>query len=778
MGEVYLAEDTRLHRRVAIKRIRPELASNAALRQRLLTEARAAARLDHPNICAIHEAGEDEHGPFIVMAFIEGEPLDTRLARGLLPIDTTLELASQIVDAVCAAHEHGILHRDLKPANVHLDNRGQARVMDFGLAKITDAGESDSGETRFNLTTTGVPIGTTAYMSPEQARGEHVDARSDVFSLGVIFYEMITGHRPFPGANPADTVTSILTHTPPPVTRARPEAPDDLQRIVSKALRKDRDERYQTARDMLADLRTLRREVVSGSMRIADESSAAKQRLRPWVVAVAVILAVTAIGYLQLRPGRGSIATSPRITSLAVLPLANVSGDPEQEFFANGMTDALITELARVKELRVISRSSSMRFKGQQKAMSDLARELQVDGIVDGSVTRVGNQVRISAELIHAPSDRHVWADSYEGDLGEVLSLQRRVAQDIARQVQVTVSPTERKALASGRSVDPRAQEHYLRGREAFQSAISTPRLRYEDLMGAIREYEAAIAIEPNWATAYAAVAEAKHWMAPIDPDRLFNESRDAARKAISLDDELADAHGALAYVSSAYFWDWALAEREYRRAIGLNPGITYNGGFAMMLSALGRHDEAAEAYTVARARDPLATVLRINFAWSRIFARQYEASEREARQMIDSGLDVRGVLAWALAWQGRADEAVTIFKTLAAETAGVLPGTTSPSSMDVLSWLISGLAMAGKHDEARALLPDLERSSDSPIGARALARASAHLGDRGRAIAALERAYTAPPQWLANINVDPSFDVLRDDPKFQDLLRQMRLRN
>jgi TolB-like protein len=458
-----------------------------------------------------------------------------------------------------------------------------------------------------------------------------------------------------------------------------------------------------------------------------------------------------------------------------VLPLANLSGDPEQDFFANGMTDALITELARVRELRVISRSSSMQLKGHQKSMPDLARELQVDGIVDGSVTRVGNQVRIAAELVHAPTDRHLWADSFEGDLNDVLALQRRVARDIARQVQVTVSPEERETLASARAVDARAQEHYLRGREAFQSTISKSPLRYQDLNGAIRSYEAAIAIEPDWATAYAAVAEAKHWMAPIDPSRLFNESREAARKAISLDETEANAHGALAYVSSAYFWDWPLAEREYRRAIELNPTISYNGGFGMMLTALGRHAEAAAAYGQARERDPLAPVLRTNFTWSRIFAREYEVAEREARLMIDSGLEARPLLAWALAWQGRMDEALPIFRILAAQT---VPEGTSPSGIDVQSWLVSGLAMAGRSGEARALLPALERSGDTPMGARALARALAHLGDRDGAMAALERAYASPPQWLANINVDPSFDVLRADPRFHDLLRRMHLRD
>jgi TolB-like protein/tRNA A-37 threonylcarbamoyl transferase component Bud32 len=783
MGEVYLAEDTRLQRRVAIKRIRPDLALDPSLRQRLFTEALAVARLDHPNICGIHEVGEDDEGPFIVMPYVDGETLAERLTNTnrLLPIDTVLEIGAQLADAVSAAHAQGILHRDLKPANVILDRRGTARVMDFGLAKITDLPGAEAAETRPDLTALGVPLGTTAYMSPEQARGEPLDARSDVFSLGVILHEMVTGHRPFAGASMGELVTAILTLTPMPVRRARPEAPEDLERIISKALRKARDERYQTASDLLADLRTLRRQSSGSSPAPTPTSLPAppsrSRGLMWWALATGVVLAVAAAYWLA--GGEPSpIPTNVQIRSIAVLPLANYSGDPEQDFFANGMTDAVIAELGRVQELRTMSGNFSRQLKAAGTRMPDLVREYQIDGIIDGSVTRVGNEVRIAVELSHAPSARHLWGGHYDDDLKDVLSLQRRVAQAIVGQVRVTVSPEVSRTLAASRAIQPRAQELYLRGRQQLQSAINTQPFNTEGVAEAIRTYEQARAIEPNWANPWAAIAEAKQWMSHIDPKRLFPESREAALTAISLDDAHADAHASLAYALSAYFWEWAPAEREYTKCIQLNPGAGCFHGYGMMLSALGRFDEANSAFARAKERDPLSPQLWINSASSRIRARQYDVAEREARQMIAAGMNLRYELAWALAWQGRPDEAVTILRPLAADDSEG-----AEEKLKAQAALIGVLALAGKRDQALALLPALERANKdlertTMAGTRYLAGAYEQLGDHDAAIAALQRASAAPPAWLAIINVDPSFEVLHRDARFQELLRRMRLRD
>jgi serine/threonine-protein kinase len=353
------------------------------------------------------------------------------------------------------------------------------------------------------------------------------------------------------------------------------------------------------------------------------------------------------------------------------------------------------------------------------------------------------------------------------------LALQRRVAQAIARQVQVAVAPDVQKTLAAGRVVNPRAQELYLKGRELLLGAVNAQPFRFQGVTDAISMYEDALRIEPDWANPYAGLAEAKHWISELDPPRLFSESRDAARTAIALDDELSEAHAALAFGLSAYYWDWTGAEREYERCIELNASGNCLHGYAMMLTALGRFDEAAAVYTRAKERDPLAPVLRGNSIAGRIYARQFDAAEREAQQMIDAGMDLRYERAWALAWDGRLDEALRLFNGLAAE---------KPNDLATQASVVSTLAMSGKRDGARALLPALERANNrlertTLGGARHLAAAYAHLGDREAAIATLERAYASPPAWLAYINVDPSFDSIRDDPRFQKLLKGMRLR-
>ncbi len=441
MGEVYLAEDSQLGRRVAIKLLPPETISDEHARKRLIREARAVAALDHPNICSIYEVSEADGRSFIAMQYIEGETLDLRLRRKPVELRETLTLASQIADALTEAHSHGIIHRDIKPANVIISSRGQAKVMDFGLAKVIQQAQAIESEadTEALLSTPGAILGTVPYMSPEQVRGEALDARSDIFSFGVVLYEMLSGRQPFASESAAATISAMLTHEPPPLARFAMNLPEELQRIVRKCLEKDRERRCQTMRDVALDLENALRE--DGSAQDVQRSSREPQatggyagravRSRKWrdvftswrallIAALALTMVVAALVYTRRFRGVPATATPSEIKSLAVLPLDNLSGDSAQDYFADGMTEALITSLAKVSALRVISRTSVMQYKDTRKTVPEIARELNVDAIIEGSVQRAGERVQITAQLIQAATDRHVWAGTYGRDLKDV----------------------------------------------------------------------------------------------------------------------------------------------------------------------------------------------------------------------------------------------------------------------------------------------------------------------------------------------------------------------
>ncbi len=772
MGEVLLAEDPILRRRVAIKRLHPQTVGDADAAARLLIEARAAASLDHPNICGVFEVGEDESGPFIVMPYVEGETLAARLARGPVPLDQAIDIATRVADALSAAHAQGIVHRDIKPANIMIGPRGAVRVMDFGLARqvMTRPGALGTETTMASLTQAGMTLGTPAYMSPEQARGEAVDARSDLFSLGAVLYEMLAGHRPFRGASLAEIVSAVLAHDPPLPSGLPPE----LHRIVSKTLRKDRNDRYQSAADLLVDLEDVAR--TSGRGPSASDASGrpglpvavpatawTRHQLR--LLGGLVVVAVLVVSALLWRTRSGPAAVvggeAPRIASIAVLPLENLSADPNQGYFAAGMTEALIAELARIKSLRVISRTSTGQYIGTTKSMPEIARELQVDGIVEGSVVREGDTVRITAQLIHGSTDRHLWANSYEGTMREVLALQRRVAAAITGELRATLAPEHASAITTARTVDPAAQDLYLRGRELFNAGIkAAPTERLQLLTQAIRAYEEALTHEPDWSQAWSAIAQARHWlvMPTTNPDELFPASREAALKALALDDSNSEAHGSLAYVSAAYYWDWATAEREFQRARDLNRTTPYNHGFGMMLSALGRHDESRARFDEALLRDPLNLALQWNAAMGRARARDYAEAIRLAHGRWPH------VEGWARLWQGRPQEALSAFETA------------RPLDVEARAGIAASMAKMGRTADARAMLPSLDAASASR-DLLDLARAQAALGDRDLTLSTLERAYAVRLQWLGVINVEPSFDNLRNEPRFVDLLRRMGIR-
>ncbi len=462
MGEVYRAHDEQLGRDVAIKLLPASVLSDATARARLLREARSAASLNHPHICTIHEVGEADGQAYIAMELVEGQPLSARLAGGALPTEQVLRYGLQLAEALGHAHERGLVHRDLKSANVVITTEGRAKVLDFGLAKRLSEGEMDVvTRSQASLTAAGALVGTLAYMAPEQLRGQPADARSDVWALGVVLHEMATGSRPFQGQTGFELSSAILTQRPAPLVG---KAPLGLRAVIERCLEKEPARRYQRAGEVRAALEAVQTGAVA-------PWTAWRYRLarRRWLAAAGAVVVLAAVlvglnvGGLRERLRHG--ASPSGINSIAVLPLENLSHDPEQEYFTDGMTEALITELGQISALRVISRTSAMHYKGTRKTLPEIARELHVDAVVEGSVERYGQRVRITAQLIEAPTDRHLWAKSYERDLGDVFALQDAVAQAITNEIKIKLTTQEQRRLASARRVNPQAHEAYLRGR-------------------------------------------------------------------------------------------------------------------------------------------------------------------------------------------------------------------------------------------------------------------------------------------------------------------------
>ena len=506
MGEVYLAQDPRLERTVALKILPTELASDPDRMRRFIREARAASSLKHPNVATIHDIGESDGFHFIAMEYVEGQTLATKISGCPMNTDEIVEIGLQVADALDEAHRKGITHRDIKPANLMLTPRGQAKVLDFGLAKVTrPAGQTATTDMSTVVSTeTGMVMGTVQYMSPEQVLGKEIDYRSDIFSLGVVFYEMATGRLPFSGASASETTDRILHGQPEAIARFNYNVPVELERIIRKCLEKDRGRRYQSARDLLIDLKNLKRDSGSATAVVADESHVKWQtvlmsRRILGISVLAVLMAAIAAYMLLFRDGFSPVLSD--IKSLAVLPFDNLSNDPEQEFFADGMTEQLITDLSKIRALRVISRTSVMQYRGARKSLPQIARDLGVDAVVEGSVMRSGNKVRITAQLIRARAEQHLWAESYDRDLSEVLGLQREVARTIAGEIRVTVAPQEQAQLGVGRRVDPEVYELVLRGQYYANRRVE------EDLTKAIEYFEQAIARDPNYAPAHAGLA-------------------------------------------------------------------------------------------------------------------------------------------------------------------------------------------------------------------------------------------------------------------------------
>jgi eukaryotic-like serine/threonine-protein kinase len=769
MGEVYRAHDERLQRDVAVKLLLSAHAGDEEARARLLREARAAAALNHPHICTIYEVGEADGQAYIAMELVDGRPLDQIIPVGGLGISDLFACGLQIAEAVAHAHEKGVLHRDLKTANIMVTRAGRVKVLDFGLAKrLAREGRPDvTTDASTRATDPGRVTGTLAYMAPEQLRGQPASAASDVWALGVVLYEMAAGRRPFDGQTGFEVASAILEQRPHPVPD---RVPAGLQAVLDRCLAKEPLHRYQNAGELDAALEAARAGDTTAAQPAAPVTEPHRprwQRLAGWSAAALAALVVLALAYSSSvfnwarRP-----ATTPRIASIAVLPLENLSGNPDEEFFAGGMQDGLITELARLRALdRVIERRSTRRFAGTTQPVSEIAAALGVDVVLTGSVLRVGDRVQMTAQLIDAATDRHLWADRFERDVRDVLSIQSDVVQAVATAIGLDLTAEERQRWATARPVDPATYEAYLRG----MHLLARGRGGRADRQRGLAILQEAIDRDPGNAHAYAGLAlgYVTFGHGPMADADAWPRARAAALRAVTLDPNLAEAHSALAETRMYYEWDWAGAEQSFLRANELNPNLAMNHyHYSWYLALFSRWEEAIAEHKRAQELDPLTPQHTAYLGALYLYQDRFEEAIAEARKAIAFAPDAPaawGVLAAGLAATGQLEEA---------EAAINKGASINPAVLGFERAMF--YAAHGRLDEARADVAKLEAQPPTPFSVWSLSQAHIALGNHDAAFKWL--AHRPAHAFLPWIRVHPPFRAIRKDPRFAALMAEMRL--
>ena len=765
MATVYLAHDLRHDRRVALKVLKPELAA-ALGAQRFLKEIQVTANLQHPHILPLYDSGSAAGALFYVMPLVQGESLRDRLAREkLLPVDETIRIIRQVAGALDFAHRQGVIHRDIKPENILLHD-GEALLADFGIAlAVTEAG----GE---RLTGTGLSIGTVQYMSPEQATGERdLDARSDIYSLGAVTYEMLAGEPPVTGPTPRAMIAKLLTERPTPLRVVREVVPPPLEDAVMRALAKEPTDRFASAREFADALTTPTVPATPGRVALGTRLSPVARRLRTITIATLAVLGVVAV-YAVARNSSvkaSSGANTPAvIRSIAVLPLDNYSGDSTQEYFAEGMTDELTAALATISQLRVTSRGSAMQFQGKSRPPTpEIAKTLNVDAVVEGSVARSGDKVRITAQLIDARADKHLWAKSFERNSSDVLALQADLASAIAREINVRLTESEQSRLSTAPTVNPQGHEAYLKGRFFFNRPSD------ENLQKAIVQFEETVRLTPTFAPGYSGLSDAYLWAGYnegfITASEAKPKAKTAAEKAVQLDGNSAEAHASLATFKLFYERNWIGCEREFRRAIELNPNYAFaHDQFAMALAFTGRFDESVAESKRAAELDPLSPQVLIDAAMAPMFQKNFEAAKalaRRAGELDPTYFFPVMMLGWVDLEAGRYHDAIPFINR--ATTMGAPPFVTA--------YLAYAHGAAGDRGSAMAELETLKKMSQ---GGRVLpfnlALVYLGLGDHVRALDNLERALAADSQMMAWLGRDAMFDPLRFEPRFQALMKKL----
>jgi len=730
MGEVYLAQDTKLNRRVALKFLPAQLASDEEFKERFKREAQAAAALNHPNIITIHEVAEYENRPYIAMEYVEGESLKKLITKKDLSINKVINMAMQICEGLSKAHQSGIVHRDVKPQNILIDKDGRVRILDFGLAKL----KKDA-----MLTQPGSTVGTVAYMSPEQAQGMEVDQRSDIFSFGVVLYEMITSQLPFKGEHDAAMIYSIIHETPEPLARYKANVPDELQRMVEKAMEKSPEMRYQHADDLGADLRKLKMEIESG---------------------------VTKTLVTKAKP-------SP---SIAVLPFTNLSADKEQEYFCDGMAEEIINALTHVERLRVVARTSAFSFRGKETDIREIGKKLNVETLLEGSVRKAGNRLRINAQLVNVADGYHLWSEKYDRDMGgsccpeDIFCIQDEISLAVVDKLKVKLLGGEKARLVKHHTEDLDAYDLYLKGRYFWNKRTQ------ESLRKAVQYFEQGIEKDPGYAPAYAGLADSYILLAEYSlhpPRDAFPRAKAAVKKALDIEETLAEAHTSLAYIKTLSDWDWMGAEKEFRQAIEFNPGYaTAHQWYGEHLTMRGHYAEAIAEVKRAQELDPLSLITGVALALTLFCGtRRHDQVIEECKKVLEMEPNFGGalnILGMVYRERGMYEDAIQAFQKARTFDEG---------NTWVTAELGHAYAVSGNKSEAQKVLDELEQlSKRSYVPPDNIALVYLGLGERNLTFEYLEKAYEDRSVGLPWLKADPIFDNLRSDPRFTALLKKVGL--